>query len=186
MLRLAVCCCSIQLIHSMTSELGDSSLEVISEAAEGVASTLRMPPNAGRVLGLVSVGSDICRPTLAVLIMEDDEVGEELTGTLVLSDLPNVPRSREEREPMLRKLFMPPALEAWPLLLPFRAEAEPEEEPLVFVPFSKLCRESLLRSRPPRTLLSSPQIPVMAGSLLGIKPLKPCPCPILLESNGGE
>ena len=81
----------------MTSEADpdglDSSLVPLSEVCCPMMSLaaefampiplLRMPPKAGseEVWGL-SVGSESWRPILAVLIMEDDEVGEqELTGT---------------------------------------------------------------------------------------------------------
>jgi len=45
--------------------------------------------------------------------MEDDEEGDVLltigapTHPLLVSDLPKVPKSREEREPMLKNLFPP-------------------------------------------------------------------------------
>ena len=111
-------------IQATASEVVDCSSLVKSEGgvevpASALEATPLRPPNAGReLLGLlVSVGSESWRPILAVLIMEDDEEGDVLLrpGPFCCSDRPSVPKSREEREPMLKK----------PLLPPFKAEDDP-------------------------------------------------------------
>ena len=117
-------------IQATASEVVDCSSLVKSEGgvevpASALEATPLRPPNAGReLLGLlVSVGSESWRPILAVLIMEDDEEGEVLltvgapTDPLVTSDLPKVPKSNEEREPMLRNLEDPLFKAEDPLLL---------------------------------------------------------------------
>jgi len=113
-------------IQATASEVVDCSSLVKSEGgvevpASALEATPLRPPNAGReLLGLlVSVGSESWRPILAVLIMEDDEEGDVLLrpgpDPFCCSDRPSVPKSREEREPMLKK----------PLLPPFKAEDDP-------------------------------------------------------------
>lgn len=103
-----------------------------------------MPLNPGRELlgDKPSVGRDSCLPMqedevveLAVFIEDADEDDEVASGP----QRPKVPKSREEREPMLKNCLL------ISLLLPETASP-------------------LFRSRPPRTLFSSFQIPVRVGS----------------------
>ena len=118
----------------------------------------------GRVV-LWSVGSDIWRPIpLAVFCnMLDEErvevVEDEVTSAAVENEgRPNVPRSKEDRDPMLKNCLL---ISLWCCWL-FCCWVEGWLGP----PF---------KSRPPRTLFSSPQMPEFKESplLLPVPEMKP-------------
>ena len=75
-----------------------------------------------------------------------------------VSGRPRVPRSKEEREPMLKNCLLISLLLEALLPLPF------PPPPICPFPGPPASGEAPLRSSPPRTLFNSPQIPFKVGS----------------------